>query len=803
MDFQFTNFASGRMGPAVLSLAIAAYLLTRRRADGATYWLGVYCALLSIFNIAYIIGFSLNDPAGGYAWHLACVIAPAAAARVQLAYHFPEPMFPRERRIALYITFGAAVAGILEYFLRVDYDFILGMRLHAYGSRYRSLLLPLFTFFFYIWSLFVSFRVARVILKSAGGRGGSLRRFLDEWKANPALRVPVYLILLTCGELALNGLHLVAYVERLDVVTREHASNLLVLGLLSGYVMVYSAATVGRTGFMHRLVGISLVALLVLLSLTAWAVELKDLENLRRSGSRLGRMALNQGASMGKLKFVQGGTPRRLLTNNTGVSDSALDQALEKSYFDGRFYFASAGKKHYYAVRVDGPEGAALIGFDYAEYRRYLHGSSGLMVVLMLTAALTALLVFPFLFRASLLRPLRLLLGDLGRAHPEQGDSGEPSGPDEVVQLRASFQKMTELLRNARRELSDYSPHLEQVEKIVELETQYVTVGTRTLVYRSAAVEKVIRVVERIREFKQPVLITGETGTGKELFARMIHGGRGEDAGPTPFVAVNCAALPENLWESEIFGHRKGAFTDAVGQREGRIVQAGTGTVFFDEIGEMPLQVQAKMLRLLQENQFTPVGADQPLKANCRFVFATNRDLDDMAARGKFREDLLYRIRVFPVELPALRERPEDIPYLARFLLERAAREYSLPVPSIEPSALQVLMRYSWPGNVREMENVLARALALVEGDSLEREHFPDIGGGPGGKGRGGLPGTEAVLSGEISFDQEVRRFSRTLIEKAMETAGGNKTRAAGILGLNRSTLRYRMNELGMLEQKK
>ncbi|MEQ9363766.1 MAG: sigma 54-interacting transcriptional regulator, partial [Leptospirales bacterium] len=263
-------------------------------------------------------------------------------------------------------------------------------------------------------------------------------------------------------------------------------------------------------------------------------------------------------------------------------------------------------------------------------------------------------------------------------------------------------------------------------------------------------------------------------------------------------VAVNCAALPEALWESEIFGHRKGAFTDARADRAGRIQEAGHGTVFFDEIGEMPLSIQAKLLRLLQEMEYVPLGADRPVRARCRFVFATHRDLDAMVRSGAFRQDLLYRIQVFQLSLSPLRQRPEDISELADYYLERFVARHPTEITSIDPGTYELLRNYSWPGNIRELENNLLRATAFAKGSALLPEHFIDLqANAPSATRRtaasASSDGADAVT---IDFDEQVRQYSRSLIEQALELAEGNKSEAARILGLKRTTLRNRMRDL-------
>jgi DNA-binding NtrC family response regulator len=463
-------------------------------------------------------------------------------------------------------------------------------------------------------------------------------------------------------------------------------------------------------------------------------------------------------------------------------SGSAADlrAALPEAKTTRGFTFLEVSEARFYIFPVKHGLQEYVVGFPYADFRARLDSSSRLVAESLILSAGLVLLVFPLLFRASLVLPLRFLLDDLrrlGEAAPVD------SGQDEIGKLRESFRKMADLLKETRSQIPAFAPHLEEMESYAAPEEGQITVGSRTLVYRSRAMRRMIEQIERAREYRHAVLITGETGTGKELAARMIHSGES-----LPFVAVNCAALPETLWESEIFGHKKGAFTDAKTDRKGRVAEAGGGTLFFDEIGEMPAVMQAKMLRLLQESQFTPLGSDVPSTAACRFVFATNRDLAQLVQKKQFREDLLYRIRVFHIQVPSLRDRPEDIPDLVRFFVARFAEEHGTAVPEIDAAAMHGLVRYSWPGNIREVENAVVRAMA-AGGPALNPGHFAEC----------QIQSRPALASdGRIAYDEEINRYSRALIEQALQMAEGNKTRAAGILGLKRTTLRYRMRELGL-----
>jgi len=252
--------------------------------------------------------------------------------------------------------------------------------------------------------------------------------------------------------------------------------------------------------------------------------------------------------------------------------------------------------------------------------------------------------------------------------------------------------------------------------------------GTLTIadiVTRSEAMRPVLRAAEKAAASAIPVMIAGESGVGKELIARAIHGSGARRA--KPFVAVNCGAMPENLVESILFGHEKGAFTGATEKHTGKFVEADGGTLFLDEVGELPLAAQVKLLRALQEGEIEPVGGRKPVKVDVRIVSATNRDLIADVKAGRFREDLFYRLHVFPISVPPLRQRTEDIPELARHFLARLAAEEGKRVRSIEPEALRLISAYRWPGNVRQLENAIFRAVVLADGEQIGVDEFPQI----------------------------------------------------------------------------
>ncbi len=313
------------------------------------------------------------------------------------------------------------------------------------------------------------------------------------------------------------------------------------------------------------------------------------------------------------------------------------------------------------------------------------------------------------------------------------------------------------------------------------------------IVGRSAAMKHVVELVEKVAASENTtILIRGESGAGKEVVARAIHAqsARGE----FPFLEVNCTALPETLLESELFGHERGAFTDARERKRGLVELADRGTVLLDEIGDLPLGAQAKLLRFLETRTFKRVGGMRDISVDVRIVASTNRDLEAAVRDGAFRRDLFYRLNVIPIMIPPLRERPEDVEPLAQFFLATITTSLRRPARTIADEALAMLKRYSWPGNAREVRNVLERAVILEEGSEILPEHLPDE-----------LRLGSRILDLEPGFKLpaggvDLEKLERDLINQAWAQARGNKTRTAGLLGLTRDTLRYRLKKYGLLD---
>ena len=303
----------------------------------------------------------------------------------------------------------------------------------------------------------------------------------------------------------------------------------------------------------------------------------------------------------------------------------------------------------------------------------------------------------------------------------------------------------------------------------------------------SQALEKILKQARSVAATSATVLLTGENGTGKEMLARAIHEESPRASGP--FVAVSCAALPETLIESELFGHEKGAFTNATQTRKGRFELANGGTLMLDEIGDLTPAVQVKLLRVLQERSFERVGGSKTLTVDIRLIAATNRDLEKEVAEGRFRQDLFFRLNVVPLALPPLRDRVDDIPILAAHFAAKSANRYGHAMPELTPKLIDVLQEYDWPGNVRELENLLERLVVLSNGDSLGLEFVPE-------KMLKILPG--ASTQDESTLEGAVEAVKRRMIQSALQAEGGNKVAAAKKLGISRSYLHRLINEFGL-----
>ena len=317
------------------------------------------------------------------------------------------------------------------------------------------------------------------------------------------------------------------------------------------------------------------------------------------------------------------------------------------------------------------------------------------------------------------------------------------------------------------------------------------------LIGNSDAMQRVRAMIDKVADTDATVLVRGESGTGKELVARELHE-RSSTRSTGAFVAVNCAALPHELIESELFGHEKGAFTGAAARRKGKFEQANGGTLFLDEIGDMSANVQAKLLRALEERRIERLGGDESIAVDVRIVSATHRDLEEEIENGNFRADLFYRLRVVTIDIAPLRDRREDIPVLAAAFARQVADRHGLPERLIGRDGLRRLVDYSWPGNVRELKNVIERAAIMSEGDELNEIEI-------NGQSKAAVSSSSDVsANGNLSvpytsdFRDDRREFERRYIARCLEEAGGNVTRAASVLGMHRQSLQHKLRELGL-----
>ena len=348
---------------------------------------------------------------------------------------------------------------------------------------------------------------------------------------------------------------------------------------------------------------------------------------------------------------------------------------------------------------------------------------------------------------------------------------GKPFKPDEIVlALRKAEER--ESLRRENRALK------EQIQK----ESQF-----ESILARSQAMNDIFKTITKIADFKTTVLVQGESGVGKELVARAIHARSTRKN--HPFVAINCGAIPENLLESELFGHKKGAFTDAQSDRRGLFEEADGGTLFLDEIGELPLNLQVKLLRALQEESIRRLGESKDIKIDVRIITATHRDLAAETKAGRFREDLYYRINVLPILIPPLRQRKEDIHLLVDHFVTRNNARLGTQTRAITTDARKLLLEYAWPGNVRELENTIERAMVLCDGDIIDAHDLPE-------RLRDALDPVQVLLAGgELSVKKTTAVIEEILIRRALQKTRGNRTRAAELLEISHRALLYKIKD--------
>jgi DNA-binding NtrC family response regulator len=370
---------------------------------------------------------------------------------------------------------------------------------------------------------------------------------------------------------------------------------------------------------------------------------------------------------------------------------------------------------------------------------------------------------------------LRVTANELVR----QGAFGYCRRPPSIRELRLLLRRAYEHTISKRQPQQNEAPGISQ--------------DRDQMVGASPAMQQVHHLIDCVSDIDASVLITGESGTGKELVARAIHN-RGNRSG-RPFIAVACGAIPETLIEAELFGHEKGAYTGTVGSREGYLEQSRDGTLFLDEIGELSLFTQVKLLRVLQQREFSRLGSNRLIPLRSRLIFATHRNLAEMVAQGKFRQDLYYRINVMKIEIPSLQERMEDIGSIANHFLRHYGRIFQKPLDGIDPDAMELLESYSWPGNVRELENVIQRAIILARGNSLRLENLP-----PSLREEARSGSSEECAPGG-SFERQLRDYKIRLAANAVRENHGNKTMAARSLSISRAYLHrlIRLAEPGAL----
>ncbi len=388
---------------------------------------------------------------------------------------------------------------------------------------------------------------------------------------------------------------------------------------------------------------------------------------------------------------------------------------------------------------------------------------------------------------------------DLVRALREKGNGA-------IVILMSAYAEQDEVVAGVREGAYDYVSkplhfddlmhRIRRAEEAVRLRAENESLrrgdgtGLAGIVARSRPMEELFKTVRKVAEYKTTVLLTGESGTSKELFARAIH--RESPRRGEPFVAVNCGAIPETLLESELFGHKRGAFTDATSDKRGLFEEASGGTLFLDEVGELPLGLQVKLLRALQEGIIRRLGDTKDTEVDVRIVTATARDLGEDVKTGKFREDLFYRLNVLPLRIPPLRERLDDVPLLASHFITRNNDRLGTKIRGIAPEAMKVLCEHGWPGNVRELENTIERAMVLAEGEILVPADLPER------VRDANDPVRLQLRSGELSIKKTMRVIEEVLIRRALEKTGGNRTSASKLLEISHRALLYKIKGYGV-----
>jgi len=382
--------------------------------------------------------------------------------------------------------------------------------------------------------------------------------------------------------------------------------------------------------------------------------------------------------------------------------------------------------------------------------------------------------------------PIKNAKHPIGTISVDRLFEGEEISLDEDLRLLSIIASMIAQTAQLYRSVHEEKNRLmeENIQLRHELQDKF---RIHNIIGHSSKMREVFEMIENVAKSNATVLIRGESGTGKELVAHAIH--YNSPRGAKPFVKVNCAALPESLLESELFGYEKGAFTGAHERKIGRFEMAHSGTIFLDEIGEFSIPTQAKILRVLQEREIERLGGTKTIPLDVRVITATNKNLEEALRAGLFREDLYYRLNVFPVYIPPLRDRKDDLPLLVDYFIEKYAREHGRSIKRISTQAIDMLMLYHWPGNVRELENTIERAILVASGSVIQGHHLPPT---------LQLPTSQTIVTGRISFENAVENYERELILDALKASAGNQSQAARLLGTTWRVIGYKAKKLGI-----
>ncbi|MCB1304007.1 MAG: sigma 54-interacting transcriptional regulator [Leptospiraceae bacterium] len=779
---------------------IAFYLLRIPDRSSAAFHFGMAILWSTLISVSYAISAGFYSPPMIMPRWLSILAAPLSLLHgVAFYFHFPMPLHQRAVRRFLWAGYGICIVGVA----------VVGMAMLEAGK--------VFVFNAHFWDSrtplaqrWFSYLTLSLILVLVGV--GTWRTVLEQGRYRLLLAVltigfaTVSVIPGTLHVLNLNGL-----IERSTYLTTY--SFLYLVGFFIS-IVTYINLSRDRSTIQMRIVIVTLVTILILLQGVSylWLQQREDLYDLAARG---GVLTPAYERTVERPRESQRNISHRSYTSRTDADGSTHHYVT---------YISRVGDQ--YVER----------GFDYLEYRRFIAHSGFFLVAITLGAYLFVLVGFRYFFRGALITPILSIIEALKSMRRHKYATRVPVHIlDEVGYIAHYFNRMARSIQASRRRLARYSDSLEEKikERTKELEAtlaeykalhetkqelqKYATdlekrineqdldegretkelhlPGERRLVYSSRAMEAVIDRVRQIAVRQEPVLITGETGTGKELIASLIHQlGRETE----PFVPVNCAAIPASLWESQIFGHSRGAFTDAKSDFPGAIAEAANGTLFFDEIGEMPLEIQPKILRFIQERKYKPIGSRSEKAVNCRLVFATHRNLREMVTEGDFREDLYYRVNVLEIRIPALRERRTDIRSIVQDLVAAFQSDGRTTVTSIDEEVMDLLVGATWAGNVRELENFMIRIMAQAQQSHITMEDIP---------AEALRNGSEVArlhhtpISHEDSipeYDLAVSEYSRSLIRSALQQCSGNKSEAARILGISRGKLQSQMRTLKM-----